>query len=339
MDSPWAGDAAALPRCCNNTAMYRQCASQVGQGHLLKRYVGPKHAARDGKQHALRKLLDEKRVLILGDSVSQQWYESLLCYAGLPFSGFPRQLTTRPEHAQLNDWCARIKRVTGALPKVMSSGIYRVGVHVAPTSPRPPRNQVPVEPAGLMFICVTHYRHTREAIMALLKLVANQKEAFDLIVIDPALMHNPARYLPGIIKPIVSCCAELALRCVLREPTPQHFKYPRMEWNAGVYVGKYKHGYCEALPGSTYDSFAAGAREAVLASRGNLSVLPVFDALVTQGDLHPGLAVQRAAAAQSAPEAKLVVHGVDCTHFFGDTELWEPLHLALLDEFGVDEKF
>jgi hypothetical protein len=113
------------------------------------------------------------------------------------------------------------------------------------------------------------------------------------------------------IRKVVDTCHQYGLsdKCILKEITPQHFTDIQTRI---FYDGEYK-GTVSLCPADKIQTYYAKARfrnDIVWQNRGNLTVLPVFDALMSRSQDH--------------------IKPQDCTHFKENTAVWESIHINFM---------
>jgi len=254
----------------------------------LPRYIGPGHG---WSPTTLKTYLRGRRVVLLGDSVTRQWYDALVCYLGAEFPGWDAGV-------------AAARRRTGELTRLAGKDIRFSHQEF---------NSVVLPEIGAQIAAyVFHAPGLTPQKRAIISYHARVEHA-DLIIINEGLHYNDKTGALGkSLENIIRHCQQEHANCVLRETTPQHFS-----GQSGLYKdrGKQKHCWPPTFQEAATAKFLPKAnwRNGVLrkvASRyPHIPVMAVFDDMLPLGFAHPG---------------------TDCTHFLGDMEVWEPSHFKLV---------
>ena len=267
---------------------------------LLYDYVGPGASKSfDDLSLSLRTAIREVGdVVILGDSISRQLFESLVCFVGGGWKGWQKVRDHSPATMQ------HLRKIFGGRLPVLNTGqLGYANVSVGPNS-------------SLFFYTLNDQQVTIQDLRRVLAFHAGPMSG--RIYIDWKFIHVgfPGTELHAKIAEVVRACVELNLTetCVLREPTPQHF----VEWDRGAPV--FTHGLhnqsfaqhqfkCINKLVLRHDPRARFRADIVWQNRGNISVLPLMDALLPRGDGHID---------------------ADCTHYAFDPSLWHAVHATIL---------
>jgi len=325
-------------RCCLHLGIaswdsYRQCQPDDHPGKKI-RYVG------EGSGISFKRLLsvlEGKRVLVVGDSVSRQWFEALICYLGITWTGWlsdEDMSETRKEE---------LSRIIGKLPHFKTGQVAHTCIPIGGPvrNPRLHRHRqkgarrskreegegggdmqkegvrkVNDTPGELCYYSTNGLQH--ESIANIMRHHRRPGSTMaDLVIIDPGAVHHnygsvtAGRTILALHSHIEDCirsCKEFGLRCIFKEATPQHFLDPDGEFTSGVYHGN-QTGCVDRIV-NTFMSTAKFRNEIVRTHviGAGLELFEVFDALMPRGDMHMGN---------------------DCTHFTFDANVWEPLHIQL----------
>ena len=293
-----------LPECChggNHWKPYKGCSSSSSSSAIAERYIGPCSSLSNNiTSYDFYELLNNTRrnVIIMGDSLSRQWYESIVCYLNLTWDGFNNNANDREKLLLLFD----------VLP-LLSDG-ETLGYTVATLG------QSKIIYYNIAHVSLNHIKkiisyHNR----------ANDSEYGYRLVIDYKAIHfrDKVKDLESFrdgLRQLVSHCIEINANCVLRETSAQHFVDPKHQnvFDHGLFNESYARVCYPFTSLNTYNSLGRWRNEQIWLERQSLNVLPYYDAMISQPSSHH---FQRE-------------HNNDCTHMVFNMRFWEPLHLALL---------
>ena len=295
-----------LPNCCewgkNMTHMdWHGEANCIMKGRL-PRYSGP---GSGGNRSALLAALSGRNVVIMGDSISRQWFSSLACYTGAKWAGW---------HGSRD----AAREISTKLHLSASSNIENTFSQMA----------IPGSDGGVISIYVTKQMSADDR-LAIIEYHAHRERA-DLIVINDGL-HCQAQGvackrkakinedLRELLHMQFKACKLHGAYCAFRETTPQHFvSRGDSGFPSGLY-GQRIRGIKGCIKpsslaevGCRFDA-RANWRNAVLhevaSQYPGMPIIPVFGALLPLVFAHAG---------------------GECTHFSENMEFWEPQHQGLL---------
>lgn len=285
------------PECCQgngNWIPYRSCSDEI----VPERYIGPCSAADNISYIDYYNVLNETRrnIIILGDSLSRQWFENLVCYLNITtWTGFT------------NNYKEELKSTIGVIP-MLSTG--QVGY-----------SKVLVGKSSIIYYNIAHISVSDIKNIILYHNDNNNTSDYGYrIVLDYKSIHfrdintDYDTFKLGLNE-LVSYCITINAMCVLRETTAQHFVnhlspdiFENGLYNSSYNRLCYKYSYLES-----YDSVARWRNELIWKLRQGLMVIPCFDALIAKPNCHNFKNEEN-----------------DCAHLAFNHKYWEPLHLALL---------
>lgn len=297
-------DSHQLPKCCNNGwkwKPYKQCkGSSVTKYRFDGSRNGGNHNSTQSAALGLAQALQGKSIVLIGDSLTRQLFESLLCFLGRSeWTGWQSEKHAEP--ALISDLRSRI----GKVPRLNSGQIGYAHSSLD-------------DKTNMSYYSLNQMSH--ENIVRILRF--HQKAHRVYIDLHSLLVGYPGGELKGRIRQVVNACIELKMTgvCVLREATPQHFMTVTASvpspsgaftsgpsvFTHGLHNASYQQGQfrCANRLILQYESKARFRNDVIWLSRGPLKVLPTFDVLMGRGDGH---------------------HGIDCTHYAADAALWEPV--------------
>ncbi len=297
-------DNMSLPNCCHwpSEKMYKGCVNQTGIPH----YVGP--GANGLSPSQLVKALSRSRVVLMGDSLTRQWFESLACYSGAQWDGWlPKNSSSVLEQA------SKLRAFNGGI----------IGDLVTPSGYAGfSRLRVP-EVDGEVIAYIVN-RATLEEQLKIISFHLQHEQYADLFVINHGVHFNFEEQAPrrdaliSLLKSVMAHCKKEGGRCILRETQAQHFSSGNHP-PSGLYQGEHTCMGSEVFDEAGnffYNPIAEWRNEAlhsVLNQTGEVShVMKLFDATMPLVSAH----------AQGSDG--------DCTHYFFDMEYWEPWHAGLL---------
>jgi hypothetical protein len=322
-----------------------QLPSKFNQSHKL-RYWGPGFEHTPADLATVINRLDQDVVLI-GDSVSRQWFEALACYLGAEdWDGFALSPFNRTRSRFEEDFLDRLRRSN--LPSGRSWQHQHLGILNGSASsfgsfevlaPASWTTQTDVSRARLMPRPRIYYHGSNSLSVAEeidlmsfhAKKIGNstRKPTF---IINKGLHYNnidgwPKQLLDwkkalGMdrlqydLRTIAAHCVSMKLRCVFRETSPQHFRT-----SDGMYAERCPLK-CMSESDPAMNKLSRTRNEilqrVITEANGNitgplsapsLKLMPLFDRIAYLSFGH--------------------LQGGDCTHFAFNPELWEPWHVSL----------
>lgn len=288
-----------LPECClrPNSVRYQAC-TQVAFKHF-PRYIGPGHEqSTPATSDLLFDVMKGRRIVLMGDSVTRQWFESLACFTGSKWSGWNSAENKKEAEAQSK----KISDFNGGKVGELISGGPGFGRLLFPDHN--------------MEILV--YVENALKLDEKLKIISfhTQKDAADAIVLNDGVWYNDGgeEKLKKTYTAKMEHCRAEGAKCIYRETSPQHFqpqtwnyiKGASHEVNTGICP---KHQYCKV---EEYPN-RANWRNILLRSIAEPLAFPImslFEDLAPLAWAHPG---------------------IDGTHWSGNAEIWEPWHLRLVE--------
>ena len=276
-------------RACNTACSARNSSSTL-------RYVGPGQGPGRGAS-ALARALQGRRVVLIGVSVTRQWYESLMCWLGQTDWGFWPTLDSIPPDAAA--YLTKLYESGGQHYKrwqpidhlrLMGYSCQRIGDGVLTVYSQP----------------VIHYPSHIEAV------IRHHSTNADLIYLDPKMVHfqSATPQVVQFVDRVFAACKQWNAPCIVKDVSPQHFSIENYLWDESLRGTSAK---CQGFVKHEMHESSWRHRFLVNASQYHgLPMLSLYEKLAPRGDMHSG--------------------DGDCTHFSFDQEIWEPLNLELLSQ-------
>jgi len=309
----------------------------------MERYVGP------GSEYTPKDLLEaiyatNRDIVILGDSLSRQWFEELSCYLGA-FDAWPGFATPPindhrgPLETEVTESFLRFRtdyrsRYDGNMGDLGFKPFSRFGAYELPLPEVSKRGGDPLR------VIYSGVQRGIEETMDFfryydLQYPKNFRRKRPIFVINIGLHYNwgqdlnrhgnprSEKDLKANLYMIMRYCQNSGARCIIRESSPQHFDTDAKD---GVFPLVRTHpNVCMEQPPATFDQLSRWRNDVLydvingvlkddkqVRGRGVLTVMPLFDKLL-------GLSKKHRRTYR------------DCTHFKSDPEIWEPWHVSLTE--------
>uniref|UniRef100_A0A7S4LAX9 Uncharacterized protein n=1 Tax=Eutreptiella gymnastica TaxID=73025 RepID=A0A7S4LAX9_9EUGL len=246
--------------------MYKPC---VATDPLNLRYIG-RNANRFFTE--LRTALSDARLIVFGDSLARQWFESLVCFLRAEWDGWQKGLPS-----QVIEELA--KHIGDDLPD-------HNALHVSAGEWGWSRTTVTDgNRTGVLEYFQTddlELRHILHVIAFTAKTLAKRP----VYVLDGGGCNHRVSDIGRIMWSFADVCRALDIHCILREAHPTHFNSP-----TGVYLGRHLFnatGYKSCKPHNALCHCSMRDKtEAIWANCGHLRILPLFDVSISRGEAHP----------------------------------------------------
>jgi len=298
-----------LPECCYRQTNYQFCSRDVKS---FPRYIGPGHEeSSPATADLLFDTMKGRKVVLMGDSTTRQWFDSLACFTGAKFSGW-NSTTNKAEAA------AQSKKISdfngGKIGNLFSGGPGFVRLSF-------PDHNMEI----LTYIVNALTLDEKHKIIS----YHTEKDAADAIVMNEGVHYNDGdeEKLKKVYTAEMEYCKATAAKCIFRETSPQHWQ--RATWNFIKPNLPMKHTneayqselhkinsmICETHEQCKVDEYPnrANWRNLLLRSVAEplaIPVMPLFDDLAAMAWAHPN---------------------GDGTHWHANAEVWEPWQLRLVE--------
>jgi len=247
----------------------------------------------------LKTELTGRKIVLMGDSLTRQWYNTLACYLNASGTSFAGWTNGRPAAEQrdkgLKDLYGAALRDGGDPAKwdYNSFTLPDVGAEIA---------VYVVKETNAIALKLRH------AIIS----YHTQVEKADAIIINEGVHYHDTATLERNLENVLHFCQQEHARCAFRETLPQHFDNPSGLYEKGA-SGCGPKSFQKAMD-KNFDAKASWRNDllhAALARYPQIPVISIFDEMLPLSFAHPT--------------------DKDCTHFVPDMEVWEPLHFKLID--------
>lgn len=289
-----------LPECCHggkHWVPYKGCSIEL----IPERYIGPCSSLTNNiTLNDYYELLKNtsRNIIIVGDSLSRQWFESLVCYLKLNWNGFNNNENTKEK------LLSSLKTIP-FLSDGKTFGYAKIEIGKS---------------------CIFYYNIAHMSLDSIKNIilyhnnVSNVEYGYRIIINYKAIhFRDKDKDLETFrygLRQLVSYCIQNNANCVLLEASAQHFVNPKYQniFHHGLFNKSYDRKCYNKTYLEYYDSLARWRNEAIWSERQSLNVIPYFDALISRPSSHHFQREQTE----------------DCTHIVFNMKYWEPLHLGLL---------
>eukprot|EP00586_Coscinodiscus_wailesii_P021764 CAMPEP_0172518618 /NCGR_PEP_ID=MMETSP1066-20121228/290925_1 /TAXON_ID=671091 /ORGANISM="Coscinodiscus wailesii, Strain CCMP2513" /LENGTH=1119 /DNA_ID=CAMNT_0013301043 /DNA_START=222 /DNA_END=3583 /DNA_ORIENTATION=+ len=269
--------------------------------------------------------------VLIGDSVTRQWFETLSCYLGAweSWKGYAKKpleenydVLEADITRTLLDFSERFRERGDLGFMFKKKDAVGFGAFQIPTS----SEREIIQNVIVHNDCTLTIEETADLIIYYTDVYRRKfKRGKATIIINRGLHYNKnnrienENKLRDDLRILMRVCADRNARCIFRESSPQHFTTSAGD---GLFI-KWNGEPCMKDPPATfqtldrwrndvlYDVVKEVVSRITLRSRndGFVRVMPLFDRLSGLNHAHNG--------------------NEDCSHFFSDAEYWEPWHLSL----------
>jgi hypothetical protein len=279
----------------------------------------------------LRVALRGKRVVVLGDSIDTGWFQALVCYLGA--SNRWQGWNSKAHLARQRQAMADLKQYNnGSMKSTRTFRFAEVNLEGGMPQSKPPNDCMTLQP-WLQRSC---HRPSESSIKYYnTNYLKPDSEIVKVIELETALRAS-AIILGGWehdhsfdvthkrVARLLRACATLNAPCAVREPFPQHFSTLT---GSGTYEDstiENRTGHpCAAVTDTVRSRFRLDAvLAAATAANYSTSLVKIFDALLERPNFH-------GQCTKGLREKRLCAQA-DCTHYSMESEIWEPVHLSLL---------